>query len=61
MDARYFWDHPYLMTAIIVLAVLLLIAVAGPLFGTDTRSSREWASTEPNQPLWEGAGVRAAR
>jgi len=43
------------MTAIIVLAV------AGPLFGTDTRSSREWTRTDPNQRLWEGAGVRAAR
>ena len=49
------------MTALIVLAVLLLLAVAGPLFGTDTRSSRGWASTDPNQPLWEGAGIRAAR
>ena len=49
------------MTVIIVLAVLLLIAVAGPLLGTDTRSSRGWAATDPNQPLWEGSGVRAAR
>jgi len=39
------------MTALIVLAVLLLLAVAGPLFGTDTRSSRGWAASDPNQPL----------
>ena len=49
------------MTALIVLAVLLFLAVAGPLFGTDTRSSSGWAATDSNQPLWEGSGVRAAR
>jgi len=29
------------MTAIVILTVLLLLAVAGPLFGADTRTSRE--------------------
>jgi hypothetical protein len=49
------------MTALLVLAVLLLLAVAGPLFGADTRSSRGWAATDVNEPLWSDAGLRAAR
>ena len=49
------------MTAILILSLLLLLAVAGPLFGADTRTSRGWADTEPNQPLWSDAGIRAAR
>ncbi len=49
------------MTAILILSLLLLLAVAGPWFGADTRTSRGWADTEPNQPLWSDAGIRAAR
>ena len=61
MDAGYFSDHSCLMTAILILAVLLLLAVAGPLFGADTRSSRGWAPADPDAPLWAGAGVRNRR
>jgi hypothetical protein len=49
------------MTAILILTVLLMLAVAGPLFGADTRSSGGWAPSDPNQPLWSDAGIRAAR
>jgi len=49
------------MTAILILAFLLLIAIAGPAFGADTRSSRGWASSDPDGPLWSDTGVRAAR
>jgi hypothetical protein len=49
------------MTAIVILIVLLLIAIAGPLFGADTRSSKGWSASDPDGPLWSGSGVRAAR
>lgn len=61
MDAGYFSDHPWFMTAILILAFLLLLAVAGPWFGADTRSSRGWAASDPDAPLWSDAGIRAAR
>ena len=38
-----------------------LDTVAGPLFGVDTRSSRGWTNSDPDQPLWSGAGIRAGR
>lgn len=40
------------MTVILILAVLLLLAVAGPVFGADTRSSKGWAASDPDGPLW---------
>jgi hypothetical protein len=49
------------MTAILILSVLLLLAIAGPLFGADTRSSGGWANGEPDAPLWAGAGARNRR
>ncbi len=61
MDAGYFSDQSYPMTAILILAFLLLLAVAGPWFGADTRSSGGWAKSEPDAPLWAGAGVRNRR
>lgn len=61
MDAGYFWDHSYPMTAIVILTVLLLLAIAGPLFGADSRSSRGWKATEPNEPLWSEVGLTAGR
>ncbi len=47
------------MTLLVVLLVLLLIALAGPLFGADTRSAGGWSSTDADGPLWAGAGRRA--
>jgi hypothetical protein len=47
------------MTLLIVLLVLLALAVAGPLLGTDTRSSSGWHSGDPDGPLWADSGVRA--
>ena len=61
MDVGYFWDHPCPMTAILILTVLLLLAVAGPFFGADTRSSRGWKDSDPGQPLWLDAGSNARR
>jgi len=49
------------MTAILILSLLLLLAIAGPWFGADTRSSRGWAASDPNEFLWSDAGARAAR
>jgi len=49
------------MTAILILSFLLILAVAGPLFGADTRSSRGWVDSDPDAPLWAGAGVRNRR
>jgi hypothetical protein len=42
----------------VILALLLLLAVAGPLFGADTRSSRGWQRTDPNELLWPDSGMR---
>ncbi len=47
------------MTLFIVLLVLLALAVAGPLFGTDTRSTGGWMASDPDRPLWADAGRRA--
>jgi len=62
MDAGFFADHAWFMTtALIVLAVFLLLAVAGPLFGADSRRPRGWAEREPESPLWSDAGVAHLR
>ena len=40
------------MTALlIVLLLLVVLAVAGPLVGADTRASG-WTPSEPGEPLW---------
>jgi len=49
------------MTAILILAFLLLLAIAGPLLGADTRSSRGWARRDADEPLWSDAGIRPTR
>ena len=61
MDVGCFSDDASLMTAILILSVLLLLAIAGPLFGADTRSSGGWANSDPDGPLWAGAGIRNHR
>jgi len=61
MDVGYFSDHAVVMTVLVVLAFLLLLAVAGPVFGADTRSSRGWASSDPDGPLWSDAGFTRSR
>lgn len=58
MDARFFPDHAEPMTAALILLVLfLLLAVAGPVFGADSRRSRGWADGEPDAPLWSDTGI----
>lgn len=49
------------MTAILIVSFLLILAIAGPMFGADTRSSGGWAKSDPDGPLWAGAGVRNRR
>lgn len=49
------------MTAILILTVLLLLAIAGPFFGADSRSSNGWKESEPNEPLWSEIGLTAGR
>jgi len=61
MDTGYFRDHCGVMTALLVLVFLLLLAVAGPWLGADTRSSKGWAASDPDAPLWSDAGIRDAR
>lgn len=48
-------------TALIVLALLLLLAVAGPAFGADSRRPHGWDEREPDSPLWSEAGVAHLR
>jgi hypothetical protein len=58
MDARISSDHSWFMTtALIVLALFLLLAVAGPRFGADSRRPHGWAAGEPDAPLWSDPGV----
>ncbi len=58
MDARFFRDESGVMTtALIVLALFVLLAVAGPLLGTDSRRPRGWTAGEPDSPLWSDAGL----
>ena len=47
------------MTLLVVLLVLLALAFAGPLFGTDTRTTGGWSATDSDRPLWADAGRRA--
>ncbi|MET0865392.1 MAG: hypothetical protein ABWZ98_13755, partial [Nakamurella sp.] len=61
MDVGYFWVQSWCMTAILILTVLLLLAIAGPMFGADTRSSKGWSASDADGPLWSGSGVRATR
>ncbi len=62
MDVRFFRAQAKRMTtALIVLALLLLLAVAGPRFGADTRRPHGWAVGEPDQPLWSDPGVAHLR
>ncbi len=49
------------MTAIVILTLLLLIALAGPLYGVDTRSSSGWNPVDGELGLWPGAGQRSTR
>ncbi len=46
------------MTLFIVFLILLALALAGPLFGTDTRATGGWMTSEPDGPLWTDAGRR---
>ncbi len=55
MDARYFRGHSGVMTALVIVMLLLVLAVAGPLLGKDSRSSGSWTPSEPGQPLWTDA------
>ncbi|HEY5881252.1 MAG TPA: hypothetical protein VIU11_20230 [Nakamurella sp.] len=48
-------------TALIVLALFLLLAVAGPRFGADSRRPRGWAERDPETPLWSDEGVAHLR
>ena len=53
MDVGVSLDESYPMTtALIFLALLLLLAVAGPTFGADSRRPGGWADREPESPLW---------
>ncbi len=48
-------------TALIVLALFVLLAVIGPRFGADTRRPNGWSEGEPDSPLWSDAGVAHVR
>ncbi len=62
MDGGFFGDHAEAMTAaLIVLALFLLLAVAGPRFGTDSRRPRGWAERDPDTALWSDPGVAHLR
>jgi hypothetical protein len=60
MDIGYFRVHSGGMTALVIVMILLVLAVAGPLLGKDSRSSGAWTPTEPGQPLWTDAGSHHA-
>ncbi len=47
------------MTLFVVLLVLFALALAGPLFGADTRAAGGWSATDADRPLWADAGRRA--
>lgn len=59
MDAGYFLPDNSFMTLFIVFLILLALALAGPLFGADTRVTGGWRTSEPDRPLWTGAGRRS--
>jgi len=41
------------MTAILILVLLLAIALAAPLFGSDTRSSNAWMPANADRRPWD--------
>jgi hypothetical protein len=52
MDVCFSAVHALLMTTfLIVFLLLVVLAVAGPLFGADTRASG-WTPSEAGQKLW---------
>ena len=61
MDAWFAEVHSGLMTAFLIVTLLLLLAVAGPLVGTDSRARGSWTPSEPDQPLWAAPRTRATR
>lgn len=62
MDAVVLPDQSWSMTAALILLVLfLLLALAGPVFGADSRRSRGWADGEPDSPLWSDADLAHLR
>lgn len=62
MDAMVFPDQAEVMTAALILLVLfLLLAVAGPVFGADSRRSRGWSDGQADAPLWSDDGAPVAR
>jgi hypothetical protein len=49
------------MTALLIVVVLLVVlAIAGPLVGVDTRGSG-WTPSEPGQPLWTRMRIPSRR
>jgi len=46
------------MTALVIVTLLLILAIAGPLFGADSRSSGAWTPSEHDQPLWTDGTLR---
>lgn len=62
MDVMVFPDESWFMTAALILLVLfLLLAVAGPLFGADSRRSGGWSDGDADSPLWSDAAVAHRR
>lgn len=66
MDAMIPRDQAVDMTAaLLVLVLFLVLAVAGPVFGADSRRSRGWTDGEVNgeadAPLWSDGGARITR
>lgn len=62
MDAMISADQAEGMTAALILLVLfLLLAVAGPVFGADSRRSRGWSDGEADAPLWSDEGAHVTR
>ena len=58
MDAGCLWVHHGVMTALVIVTLLLILAIAGPLFGADSRSSGAWTPSEHDQPLWTDGTLR---
>lgn len=62
MDGGVFSDDAEVMTtALIVLALFLLLAVAGPRFGADSRRPHGWTERDPETALWSDPGVAHVR
>ena len=49
------------MTAIVILVLLLAIALAAPVFGSDTRSSNVWMPANADRRLWDNTFGRGSR